>query len=87
MKKSSCETQLISTVEETACSLDKGEQTELIMDFSKAFDSVLHQRLLKKLRYCGIRGVLNTCLTEQQEQVYSVSPFVQVLLIKITVKS
>ena len=34
------------------------------MDFSKAFDSVPHQRLLMKLRYYGIRGVLNTWLTQ-----------------------
>ena len=58
-KKLSCETQLICTVEEIARSLDKGEQTDLIiMDFSKAFDSVPHRRLLMKLRYYSIRGVL-----------------------------
>ena len=64
-KKLSCETQLICTVEGIARSLDKGEETDLlIMDFSKAFDSVLHQRLLMKLRYYGIHGILNTCLTQ-----------------------
>ena len=34
------------------------------MDFSKAFDSVLHQRLPMKLRYYGVRGILNTWLTQ-----------------------
>ena len=49
-KKLSCETQIISTEEEIARSLDKGEQTDLIiMDFSKTFDSVPNQRLLMKL--------------------------------------
>ena len=61
-KKLSCETQLICTVEEIARSLDKGEETDLIiMDFSKAFDSARHQRLLMKLRFYGIRGIPNTC--------------------------
>ena len=59
----SCEIQLISTVEEIARSLDKGEQTDLIiMDFSKAFDSVPHQRLLMKLRYYG--NVVSLRLTQ-----------------------
>ena len=50
-KKLSCETQLICTVEEIARSLDKSEDTDLIiMDFTKAFDSVPHKHLLMKLR-------------------------------------
>ena len=69
-KKLSRETQLICTVEEiarsAARSLDKGEETDLIiMDFSKAFDSVPHQRLLMKLRYHGLRAILNTGLTSK----------------------
>ena len=64
-KKLSCETQLISTVEDIARSLDKSEQIDLItIDFSRAFDSVLHQRLLMKLCCYGIRGVPNTWLTK-----------------------
>ena len=39
------------------CSIDKNKQTDLIiLDFSKAFDRVPHQRLLGKLDFYGIRG-------------------------------
>ena len=45
----SCETQLVTLVNELASSLDKDIQTDMIiLDFSKAFDRVPHQRLLKK---------------------------------------
>ena len=37
--------------------LDKGTQTNIVLlDFSKAFDKVPHQRLLMKLSHCGVRG-------------------------------
>ena len=53
----SCKTQQITTIEEIAKALDYGKQTDLtIMDFSKAFDVVPHQRLINKLDYYGIRG-------------------------------
>ena len=52
----SCESQLINTVEELARNLDHKKQTDcIILDFSKAFDTVPHQRLLYKLRYYGIK--------------------------------
>ncbi len=55
--KFSCETQLISTVEDIAHSVDKGSQVDaLVLDFSKAFDKVPHQRLLSKLNFYGIRN-------------------------------
>ena len=53
----SCESQLIITIEDLARNLDNSLQTDLqILDFQKAFDTVPHQRLLKKLDHYGIRG-------------------------------
>ena len=53
----SCETQLVTLCHELADSLDKNKQTDMvILDFSKAFDRVPHQRLLIKLRHYGIQG-------------------------------
>ena len=41
-----------------AKSLNKGVSTQVIyLDFSKAFDSVPHQRLLRKLDCMGIRAI------------------------------
>ncbi len=48
-KGHSCETHLITTIEEIHRNLDKGQQTDaMILDFSKAFDTVPYQRLLSK---------------------------------------
>ena len=57
----SCETQLTITIDELAKNLDKGLQTDVaILDFSKAFDTVPHDKLLHKLDAYGIRGPLHT---------------------------
>ena len=49
----SCETQLLSFVQELAANSDKNIQTDLIiMDF----DKVPHQRLLYKLKFYGIKN-------------------------------
>ena len=58
-KKRSCETQLLLTVNDLAKGLDDKSQTDMILlDFSKAFDKVPHQRLLLKVSHCGIAGVV-----------------------------
>ena len=56
----SCETQLVQFVHDIISNLDGAvnrghKQTDLIIvDFAKAFDKVLHRRLLHKLKYYGI---------------------------------
>ena len=55
----SCQTQLLEVTNEWAKSFDKRSSTHVIyLDFSKAFDSVPHQRVLMKLDYMVIRGNL-----------------------------
>ena len=56
-EKRSCETQLIMLIDELAKNMQMGKQTDLILlDFSKAFDKVAHEKLLLKLHHYGIRG-------------------------------
>ena len=55
--KRSCETQLILTLEDILKTTSKGKQIDIaLLDFSKAFDKVPHQRLKNKLNCFGIRG-------------------------------
>ena len=55
----SCESQLITTINNISKLLDSGLQTDIIfLDLSKAFDKVPHHRLCNKLYYYGIRGKL-----------------------------
>ena len=53
----SCETQLLSFIQELQSTNNSNTQTDLvIMDFAKAFDKVPHRHLLYKLHYFGING-------------------------------
>ena len=53
----SCETKLVVTLDQITRNMDQGHQTDIILlDFPKAFDKVLHQRLLQKLAYYGVSG-------------------------------
>ena len=55
-KRRSCESQLIITVDDLAQNIDNKSQTDVILlDFSKAFDKVPHERLLAKVNHYGIR--------------------------------
>ena len=55
--KHSCESQLYVTINDIAKQIDSDLQVDAaILDFSKAFDKVSHQKLLYKLNYYGIRG-------------------------------
>ena len=45
-------------------SYDRGHQTDIvILDFSKAFDTVPHHKLLHKLDHYGVRGPIHTWLS------------------------
>ena len=56
-KRRSCDTQLLITINDIAKSVENRKQIDaILLDFSKAFDRVPHQRLLVKLRHYGITG-------------------------------
>lgn len=54
----SCETQLIEALHDWTSVMNEGSSQvdAIVLDFSKAFDMVPHQRLLQKLQHYGITG-------------------------------
>ena len=59
-KGRSCETKLAISVNDLVRALDRQSQADVvIMDLSKAFDLVPHQRLLSKLRHFDVTGKLH----------------------------
>ena len=53
----SCKTQLLTTLKDFTKNFDKNIQTDIaILDFSKAFDTVPHRKLLEKMKKYGING-------------------------------
>ena len=56
-KKRSCETQLISFINDLATNMDHEFQTDCIfLDFAKAFDKVNHLSLIKKMKHYGVNS-------------------------------
>ena len=69
-----CETRFLTLTDELVSGLDKKHQDYLIvLDFSKAFDRVPHQRILKNFDHYGVRGSnfdwIRAFLTHRTQQV------------------
>lgn len=72
--KHSCESQLLITTHDLMRHRDKNHQVDVaVLDFSKAFDTVPHAKLLHKLHHYGIRGPIllwiETFLRNRHQQV------------------
>lgn len=60
VSKRSCVTNLLGVLDDWTNSLDNGKPVDAIyLDFSKAFDTVCHERLLAKLKSYGVTDEVN----------------------------
>ena len=56
-KRRSCETQLTTLTDELFKTMQMGKQTDpILLDFSKAFVKVAHEKLIQNLHHNAIRG-------------------------------
>ena len=55
--------QLITTLHDLGNSYNQKTQIDVILDFSKAFDTVPHNRLLGKLEHYGVYGKIVTWIS------------------------
>ena len=70
----SCQSNLLEALEQWTAILDEGHGLDIVfLDYQKAFDSVPHRRLLKKLNNYGIKGKLlmwlKDFLSDRMQQV------------------
>ena len=73
-KRHSCESQLLTTLQDLLSLHDRGVQVDLVvLDFANAFDTVPHESLLGKLKYYGIDSNINqwvrAFLTNRSQEV------------------
>ena len=90
-KKHSCETQLITVMDDWVKILDKGGQVDtFILDFEKAFDTPPHELLKCKLYGYGIGGKtvkwIDSFLCDRQQSVMvnGVKPFLDLCYSRCT---
>ena len=73
-KRRSCESQLLITSHDLATILNRHSQADVaVLDFSKAFDKVPHDRLIQKLKYCNLHtdvvGWITSFLKDRTQRV------------------
>ena len=73
-KRRSCETQLLITTHDLAKIMNRRSQADVaVLDFSKAFDKVPHERLIQKLNHCNLHPNtvewIRSFLTDRSQRV------------------